>query len=84
MTAGHMTAGHMTAGQAFCHEKYEKAAEQTAIDMGKQIGKDLDRAARRAFHDADHLWDRTMDERKQDATDLYDAANKAIPNWMRP
>ena len=61
----------------------EKAAERTAIDMAKQIERDIDKKARRAFHDADHLTDRTIDELKADAAALYEAAGKAIPNWMK-
>jgi RHS repeat-associated protein len=61
----------------------EKAAERTAIDMAKQIERDIGKKGRRAFHDADHLTDRTIDELKADAAALYEAAGKAIPNWMK-
>lgn len=62
----------------------EPASEKTARDVAKQIEKDLGKDARREFHDAKRGGpDRTMDDLKADAQDLYNAAGKPIPGWLK-
>jgi hypothetical protein len=59
------------------------APEKLAIDIAKQIERDLGKEARRAFHDLDHLVDRTAAELRADAREIYEAAKKAVPGWLR-
>ena len=72
------------AAQEAAKKAAQKAAEQTAKDMAKKIGQDLGKDARREFHDAKRLTDRTLQELKEDAKALYDAAGKTCPRWMSP
>jgi RHS repeat-associated protein len=62
----------------------EPASEQTAKDIAKQIERDLGKDARRDFHDikGDDP-DRTIDQLKQDARDIYNDAGKSVPRWLR-
>jgi RHS repeat-associated protein len=61
------------------------ASEKTARDIAKRIERDLGKDARRDFHDAKESGsgDRTLSQLKQDARDLYRAAGKEIPNWLK-
>lgn len=54
--------------------------------MAERIEKDLGKNARRAFHDLKDGGDRTMQELKQDAADIYEqyGNGKEPPQWMRP
>lgn len=64
----------------------EPASEKTAKKMAERIEKDLGKNARRAFHDLKDGCDRTMQELKQDAADIYEqyGNGKEHPQWMRP
>ena len=62
----------------------KKASEKTAKAMARQIEKDLGPAARREFHDAEHLTDRTIDELRRDAMEVYKDYGGNCPAWMRP
>ena len=61
----------------------EPASESTARDIAKQVERDLGKDARRKFHDMKEGGDRTTEELKADARDLYGAAGKAVPRWLR-
>lgn len=61
----------------------EAASEKTAIDIAKQIERDLGKEARREFHDMKELGDRTIQELKEAAKYLYDQAGKQLPRWLR-
>ena len=61
----------------------EPASEDTARDIAKQIERDLGKDARRKFHDAKEGGDdRTLEQLKQDARDLYHEAGKDPPRWL--
>ncbi len=64
-------------------QKKEPASEKTAKSMAKQIEKDLGKDARREFHDAKQGEDRSLQELKEDASQLYKVYGKEIPKWMR-
>jgi hypothetical protein len=68
-----------------CAMARQPASEKTATDMARRIERDLGQDARTAFHDAKEpgLGDRTLEELKDDARALYEAAGKAIPRWMQ-
>ena len=68
------------------NRKKEPASEKTAKKMAERIEKDLGKNARRAFHDLKDGGDRTMQELKQDAADIYEqyGNGKEPPQWMRP
>ena len=72
------------AEQQAAKQAAEKASEKVAKAMAKQIERDLGKDARREFHDADHLTDRTLNQLKQDAKDVYDAHGATCPAWMQP
>jgi RHS repeat-associated protein len=61
------------------------APEKAALDIGKQIERDLGRGARREFHDmkGQGMGDRTMVQLKADARQLYGEAGKSVPKWLR-
>jgi len=61
----------------------QKASEQTAKDMARQIEKDLGPAARREFHDIKQGGDRTLQELKDDAGGVYEGTGKVPPRWMQ-
>ena len=61
----------------------EKASEKMARDIAKRIERDLGKDARREFHDMEHLVDRTAAELRADAQELYEAAGKAVPGWLK-
>lgn len=62
----------------------QPASEATARDIAKTIERDLGKDARRDFHDAkEGRNDRTLDQLKQDARDIYDAAGKTPPSWLK-
>ena len=61
----------------------EAAPEKLAVEIAKRIGKDLGPTARRAFHDLDHLVDRTVSELKSDAIQLYQEAGVKIPPLIK-
>jgi RHS repeat-associated protein len=62
----------------------EPASERSARNIGRQVERDLGKDARRALHDAKEsgAGDRTMDQLKQDARDLYSEAGMEIPKWL--
>ena len=61
-----------------------KAPEKMATDMAKRIEKDLGILAREEFHDVKQFGiDRTVQELKDDAMDLYRKAGKTPPKWMQ-
>lgn len=62
----------------------EIASERMAIDMGKQIEKDFDEAARREFHDLNKYGrNRTVGELKEHVREIYEGTGKNPPGWMR-
>ena len=61
----------------------EPASEETAEDIAKQIERDLGRKARRDFHDLKDGGDRTLEELKLDAEEVYERYGKKPPKWMR-
>jgi hypothetical protein len=65
--------------------KCVKASEKTAKAMARQIGKDLGKDAQRAFHDAKEpgSGDRTMEQLKADAQALYQEDGVPLPKWMQ-
>ena len=62
----------------------QKASEKMAKDMAKEIERRLGKEARREFHDAKSLADRTVEELRRDAKALFDAYGKDCPAWMTP
>ena len=58
------------------------ASEKTAKDVGKQIERDINKSARRKFHDMKEGGDRTLQQLKDDAKSLYDEAGKTMPKWL--
>ena len=70
-------------------QKPRPASEKTAIDIGKRIERDfggqLGRELRREFHDVKQNGggDRTLEQLKQDACDIYRQYGKEIPSWLR-
>jgi len=60
----------------------------TTRTVTDRIKKDLGADAARDFHDAKEggIGDRTLEELRQDAYDLYEQAGKLdnMPPWMRP
>ena len=63
----------------------EAASEKTAKEIAKQIERDLGKDARREFHDMKEsgAGDRTLEQLKEDARDIYNEANKPIPGWLK-
>jgi hypothetical protein len=61
----------------------QPASEKTAKDIANQIERDLGRPARRRFHDVKEGCDRTLEQLKDDARDLYEEARKPIPKWLQ-
>ena len=59
------------------------APEKTAVDMAKQIERDLGKEARREFHDVKSGGDRTVQELKADAAEIYERFGKEPPKWMK-
>jgi hypothetical protein len=61
------------------------APDKTGKDFGRRIGKDLGEDAKQEFHDMKEKGapDRSLNQLKQDASDLYRQAGKDIPNWLR-
>ena len=61
------------------------ASESQALDIAKQIERDFDKKARRAFHDVKEkgMGDRTIGELKADAQKFYTDAGREIPNWLK-
>ena len=61
------------------------ASEQVAKDMARQIEKDISKDARKEFHDLKDNGgpDRTMEQLKQDARDVYRWFNKEPPSWIK-
>lgn len=53
--------------------------------MAKQIERDLGKDARRDFHDSKDpgAGDRTLQQLKEDAMNLYEEHGKAPPKWMQ-
>ena len=70
---------------AILNENGEKASEQTAKDIGNKIGKDVGKQGQRDFHDLKESGapDRTLDELKDDAAEIYEKYGKPIPNWLK-
>ena len=62
----------------------EPAAERTARNMADQVERDLGKEARRRFHNLKDGADRTLEQLREDAAELYREAGKRIPDWMRP
>jgi len=65
--------------------KLGAASEKTAVAIEIRIEKDLGKRSRREFHDMKvrGAGDRSLEELKQDARDLYQGANKPIPEWLQ-
>jgi len=65
--------------------KSAAAAEKTAVDMAKQIKRDLGPEYRRLFHDLEKIADRTIAELKEDARYVYEKAGQLskLPKWMQ-
>ncbi|NMG68167.1 hypothetical protein GPA19_24875, partial [Azoarcus indigens] len=63
----------------------QPASEKTARDIAKRIERDLGKSARRDFHDSKEsgAGDRTLDQLKQDARDIYIDAGRDIPSWLK-
>ena len=73
-------------GTSFCPSpgSIERIApEKLAIDIAKRIERDLGKEAQRAFHDIDHLVDRRAAELRADAREIYYAAKKDVPGWLK-
>lgn len=49
----------------------------------KVFKRDLDKEARRMFHDMKEAGDRTLQQLKDDAKYLYEEAGKRLPDWLR-
>jgi hypothetical protein len=66
--------------------KAEPASEKTAIDMRKQIERDLGQNAGRDFHEMKEGPDRTPQQLKEDAASVYEDYGKRdlLPKWMTP
>jgi uncharacterized protein RhaS with RHS repeats len=77
-------AAKKAAEEAAEKEAAQVASEKMAKAMANRIGKDLGKEARREFHDAQRLRDRTGQELKQDAKAIYDEYGKTCPKWMSP
>lgn len=58
------------------------APEKLARQIALQIKKDLGPGARRVFHDMERLTDRTVQQLKDHAAELYEEAGKALPRWI--
>ena len=86
-SSGNISTGGSRSGGAEATAKAckvaEKASEKMARDIAKRIERDLGKDARREFHDMDHLVDRTAAQLRADAKELYDAAGKAVPGWLK-
>jgi len=70
--------------EACSGNKEPPASEKTAKDFAKQIERDLGKNARREFHDVKTGNDRTLQELRQDAADIYQRYGKSMPRWMQP
>jgi hypothetical protein len=66
-------------------EGEKPASDKTGKDFGRRIGKDLGEDAKKEFHDMKEKGapDRSLNQLKQDASDLYRQAGKDIPNWLK-
>jgi len=80
--AGILPFGDLAKGGKYAAKAF-KASEKTAVDMAKQIEKDLGKDARRAFHDAKTGGDRTLQELKDDAKAMYEGTGITPPSWMQ-
>ena len=63
----------------------EPASEREARDMGKRIGREIDRQARDDFHRKKGRGepDRTKEQLRQDAEDIYIDRGLPVPDWIR-
>ena len=62
----------------------QKASEKYAKDLARQIGKDINKDAQREFHDMKGGGpDRTKEELKQDALDVYEQYGIQPPKWLK-
>ena len=67
-------------------ENGQPASEKYTRSMADQIEKDLGKEARRDFHDAKQGPDRTPQQLKEDAANIYRDYGKEdkLPSWMTP
>ena len=81
---GMLTAAGIDAAGLVPGGKCEKASEKAAKAMARKIGSDLGPAARRLFHDLKEsgAGDRTMDQLKADAQEVYEIYGGEPPDWM--
>jgi len=81
---GMLTAAGLDAAGMVPGGKCEKASEKAAKAMAQKIGSDLGPAARRMFHDLKEsgAGDRTMDQLKADAQEVYEMFGGVPPKWM--
>jgi RHS repeat-associated protein len=70
-------------GSKICKGVKNAAAEKAAKDFAKRIERDLGKEARRAFHNAKELGDRTLDQLKADGRAIYEEAGMVPPPFMR-
>jgi RHS repeat-associated protein len=63
----------------------QPASDKQGKKMGNQIGKDLGKDAKQEFHNMKEKGapDRTLDQLKSDAADLYQQAGKEVPKWTQ-
>jgi RHS repeat-associated protein len=63
----------------------QPASDKTGKDIGRRIGKELGEDAQQEFHDMKEKGapDRSLNQLKQDASDLYREAGKEVPKWLQ-
>ena len=66
-------------------EGKQPASDKQGKQIGRQIEKDLGKETRKDFHDMKEKGapDRTLDQLKADALDLYNQAGVEPPSWMK-
>jgi hypothetical protein len=52
-------------------------------NIARRIEKDHGKDARRAFHGMKDFYDRTADELRGDARQLYEEYGKEVPEWLK-
>jgi hypothetical protein len=82
---GMLTAAGIDAAGMVPGGKCEKASEKAAKAMARKIASDLGPEARRLFHNLKEsgAGDRTLDQLKADAQEVYDTYGGVPPDWMQ-